>query len=65
MPFRIQKENSDAKGESESFGFSTTKTNAHYFIRQRKTKNFIFLWDQPIKSPDNSMNNSELSSQQV
>jgi hypothetical protein len=28
-----------------------------YVIRQENMKNFIFLWDQPIKKPDNNPNN--------
>jgi len=31
-----------------------------YVIRQEKVKNFIFLWDEPIKKANNDMGESYL-----
>jgi len=52
MPFRIQKENSDAKGESESFGFSTKNiSNAHLCYSAKKNeKLYLFMGPADKKS---------------
>jgi hypothetical protein len=31
-----------------------------YVIRQKTVRNFIFLWDQPIKKPNNSIDKKQL-----
>jgi len=38
------------------FSLFDTTNYLIYFIRQRNMKNFIFLWDQPIKKLNNNMN---------